>query len=578
MKICVFLSSYEGSGSALEAVDELPCNPGACTDRHTFEYRFIHKATAEQEIDAAVAEGFEFYFNFLWGSLDDPVAGIRASQYFESLRLPSCGFRSWERLNTKNDFFDRARLRASPPVPGTDRFPLFVKPANGCSSLLIDERSVCHNEEELVGALRRINEGLREARVRRAEAMGIQDKHGYADSYSPVGRDSDDIVVQEFIDGRDCTCSVVKMGQGCLALAPFIYKTRPVPSMRQKFLTFELKHDEQTAIQLLPKEDDPVLFERIQRAAIEAYRTSDCSGSNMGCDVDMRIRPDGAVFVIEINPQPAAFELEGPFQDLPIIHSLPGGHGAVIDIFIMNQLLSCSDVKSISDKVAQAYDEMAPHYDKYAEEEGNKFVGIKSLLSAADYSGTIFELACGTGLFGQLLSKDKKWTASRETNRLFGFDISPAMLKICSDTGYYDGTHLDAMETTLVNFARYAAAVDHVVCFAAIQFLRPEAFHFVLVLCFAIAGRSITVGVDEIPDGYNAALDEAGFGHMRQHNHVANMESFGEPPGWRLKQREREYSWTSPKTGDDVYATYFRFERDEAAQRNVMFDKEELAN
>ncbi|OAA44029.1 2-C-methyl-D-erythritol 2,4-cyclodiphosphate synthase [Beauveria brongniartii RCEF 3172] len=577
MKICVFLSSYEGSGSTLEAVDKSCCNPGACTDQHTFEYRFIHKATAKQEIDAAVAEGFEFYFNFLWGSLDDPVAGIRASQYFESLRLPSCGFRSWERLKTKNDFFDRARLGASPPVPGTDRFPLFVKPANGCASLLIDERSVCHNEEELVGALRRINEGLREARVRRAEAMGIQDKHGYADSYSPVGRDSDDIVVQEFIDGRDCTCCVVKMGQGCLALAPFIFKTRPVPSMKQTFLTFELKHDEQTVIQLLPKEDDPALFERIQQAAIEAYRASDCSGSNMGCDVDMRIRPDGAVFVIEVNPQPAAFELEDPFQDLPIIHSLPGGHRAVIDIFIMNQLLSGSDMRSISDKVAQSYDEMAPHYNKSAE-QGYKFVGVKSLLSAADYSGTIFDLACGTGFFGQLLSKDRKWSASRETNRLFGFDISPAMLRICRDTGHYDGTHLDAMETTLVNFARYAAAVDHVVCFAALQFLRPEAFHFVLVLCFAIAGRSITVGVDEIPDGYNAALDEAGFGHMRQHNHVANMEAFGEPPGWRLTLREREYNWTSPRTGHEIYATYFRFERDEAAQRNVMFDKEELAN
>ncbi|KAM3558766.1 hypothetical protein MY1884_003835 [Beauveria asiatica] len=577
MKICVFLSSYEDSGSTLEAVDTSSCNPGACTDRHTFEYRFIHKATAKQEIDAAIAEGFDFYFNFLWGSLDDPVAGIRASQYFESLRLPSCGFRSWERLNTKNDFFDRARLRGSPPVPGTDRFPLFVKPANGCASLLIDERSVCHSEEELVGALRRINEGLREARLTRAEAMGIQNKHGYADSYSPVGRDSDDIVVQEFIDGRDCTCSVVQMGQGCLALAPFVYKTRPVPSMKQEFLTFELKHDEQTAIQLLPKEDDPALFERIQRAAIEAYRASDCSGSNMGCDVDMRIRPDGAVFVIEINPQPAAFELEGTFQDLPIIHSLPGGHGAVIDIFIMNQMLSGSDMRSTSDKVAQTYDEMAPHYNKGAE-QNYKFVGVKSLLSGADYSGTVFDLACGTGFFGRLLSEDRKWSASRETNRLLGFDISPAMLKICRDTGHYDGTHLDAMETTLVNFARYAAAVDHVVCFAALQFLRPEALHFVLVLCFAIAGRSITVGVDEIPDGYNAALDEAGFGHMRQHNHVASMQAFGEPPGWRLKQREREYNWTSPRTGHEIYATYFRFERDEAAQRLVMFDKEELAN
>ncbi|KAG2010671.1 hypothetical protein GB937_007638 [Aspergillus fischeri] len=48
-------------------------NRGSSTE-HTFEYRFIHKANAKEGIDALAAEGFDFYFNFMQGTLDDPVA------------------------------------------------------------------------------------------------------------------------------------------------------------------------------------------------------------------------------------------------------------------------------------------------------------------------------------------------------------------------------------------------------------------------------------------------------------------------------------------------------------------------
>lgn len=260
-------SSYESTGSVLEGVGDVPSQLGAFTDQYTFEYRFITKAAAKQEIDAIVAEGFDFFFNFLRGTLDDPVAGALESQYFESLGLPSCGVRSWERLTSKNDFYQKARSLRAPPVPGTANFPLFVKPANGCASQMIDERSVCHNEEELHGALQRINGKLHEVRPRRAEALGIKDKEAYANRYDPVGRDSDDVVIQEYIDGQDYTCTVIKMGDGCLALAPFRYE---MPSAEDKFLTFDLRFHEKTRMEMLSKKDDPAAFERIQRVAIEA--------------------------------------------------------------------------------------------------------------------------------------------------------------------------------------------------------------------------------------------------------------------------------------------------------------------
>jgi SAM-dependent methyltransferase len=572
MRICVLQSSYEGSDSALQDVDDKPAQPGLFTTQHAFEYRFIHKATAKEEIDALAAEGFDFYFNFMWGTLDDPVAGVLESRYFESLNLPSCGIRSWERLMTKNDFYKNARRRGAPPVPGIDGFPLFVKPANGCASQLIDDQSVCHNQEELKGALRRINTSLYEARVRRAEAMGIEDTKAYAESYNPVGRDSDDVVVQEYIDGEDYTCTVLQMCDACIALTPFKVVTKETPRT-EKFLTFELKFDDETRIELLRKKENPVLFERLQKVAIEAFTVSGCQGSNMGCDVDLRAQPNGDVFAIEVNPQPAAFMPEGPFQDLPIIHSLPGGHPAVINIFIANHLLRNAAQQDVSEKIATTYDGLASKYDTLLGESSEIAAGIRNLTQAYDFDGTVFDLACGTGVFGRMLAESNAARGSR----LLGFDISAQMGDVCWSTGLYEAVHIESMEQALLNCDRFAERVDHIVCFSAIHFLRPEIFAFVLVLSFTLAKKSITISVDEIPEVYNAKLEQMNVGHMHSWNHLAYMLAFGEPPNWRLKRSTRQYSWTSPATGDEISTTYFRFERVGETQ-DLMFKGPELPN
>ncbi|KAK2606443.1 hypothetical protein QQS21_003136 [Conoideocrella luteorostrata] len=580
MRICVLQSSYEGSGCTLEGLDDVPSQPGAFTTQHTFEYRFIHpdKNKAKQEIDEAAAEGFDFYFNFLWGTLDDPVAGLQESRYFESLGLPSCGVRSWERSQTKNDFYRNARHHGRPLVPGNKTFPLFVKPANGCASQMIHDKSVCHDQMELESALRCINEALHDNRVRRAQALGIQDTEAYANSYDPIGRDSDDIVVQEFIEGTDYTCSVIQLGSSCVALTPFVYKMKV--QGKDKFLTFDLKFDASTQIELLVKRDNPDLFERLQQAAIEAFLISGCNGSHMGCDVDLRATPNGQVFAIEINPQPAAFMPEGTFQDLPIIHSLPGRHPAVINIFIANHMITHPDKWSVSLKVAAEYDNMAPKYDKGIETLSTIATGIRKLVDDFDFSGTVIDLACGTGIFGRVLreSKGASQTPLRGSSRLLGCDISAGMLEICSQAGFYDDVHMDSMETFLLSPDRYANSVDHIVCFSAIHFLRPELFSFILVLCFIVANKSITLSVDEIPDEFNEVVTKKGLGHMHSTNHLSSMKAFGEPKGWHLVRSERQFSWKSPHTGVEVYTTYFRFERADDRYRDLMFMPENLPN
>ncbi|GAQ05476.1 hypothetical protein ALT_2797 [Aspergillus lentulus] len=556
MRICVLQSSYKRSDPALQDADDKPGQPGLFTTEHTFEYRFIHKATAKAEIDALAAEDFDFYFNFMRGAVDDPVAGVLESRYFESLSLPSCGIRSLQCSMTKNDFYKNARRRGAPPVLGADRFPLIVKPANGRASQLIDHQFVCLNQKELEGALRRINTALYDARMKRAEAMGIEDTKAYAESYNPVGRGSGDVVVQEYIDGEDYTCTVIQMGDACLALTPSKVVTK-----------------DETRIELLRKKENLVLFERLQTVAIDAFMASGCQGSNMGCAVTLRVRPNGDVFAIEIDPQPAAFIPERPCRDLPIVHSLPGGYPAVINIFIANHLLQNPAQRHAKEKIAASYDDFASKYDAVQSNGSTIAATIRNLTETYDFGGTVFDLACGTGLFGRVLTE----TNPSKGSWLLGFDISAQMGDICRSSGVYEAVHIESMEQALLNRDRFAEGVDHIVCFTAIHFLRPEIFAFVLVLCFTLARKSITIGVDEIPDVYNQKLEQMNAGHIHAWNHLAGMLAFGEPPNWQLTKSTRQYSRTSLVTGDEIYTTYFRFDR-VGENQDLMFKGPELPN
>ncbi|OGM49537.1 hypothetical protein ABOM_001684 [Aspergillus bombycis] len=557
MRICVLHSSYEGSGSMLTGLDTDFPNPGAFTSQHTFESRFIRKDAAKEQIDACVKEGFDFYINFLWGTLDDDVAGIQASQYFESLGVPSAGIRSWERSRTKNDFYKEARKRGAPRVPGIDIFPLFVKPANGCSSQMIDEKSVCHNEGELREALRRINAQLYESRLNRARSLGSVDPKAYADNFDPVGR-SDDIVVQEYIPGEDYIVSVIELGDSAVALSPCIVKAKDL-STAEKFLTFDLKFDSDTRLETIHKRDNPTLYERLQATALDAFEAGIFRGSHMGCDVDLRVRPDGEAFAIEVNPQPASFLTNCNFQDLPIMSSFPGGHMAVINVFIANYMLRNN--RGTGSKVAATYDGLASKYDTLQESGTRMAEIIRGIVAKFDFQGTVFDLACGTGIFGRLLSECKPGSHRRvHAGSVLGCDLSPKMVETCRATGFYDEVHIDRMQTCLLHSLDYGE-VDHIVCLSAIHFLSPEEFTFVLVLCFLVARRSITVSVDEIPDGYNEKLKALGDHHMHSTNHLANMELFGEPHGWTLVARQREFAWKSFTTGHEVWSTYYRFEK-----------------
>ncbi|KAI1932871.1 hypothetical protein LOZ58_001813 [Ophidiomyces ophidiicola] len=556
MRICLLHSSYKGSDHKLQEVDTHHPDPALFTKQHTFEHRFITKNNANAEIDAVIAENFDFYFNFMWGTHEDNVAGIDASRYFESLNLPSVGIRSYERERSKNDFFVEARRLGYPRVPGTERFPMFVKPAFGCSSQFIGAHSVCHNEEELEQTVDLMNNKMRDVRLRRAVGLG-QDPELYADTLEKAGRYADDIVVQEYIEGHEYTVTVVAFGETPVPLIPARISYIQIPGDKQ-YLTFEAKFDAGTHYKPLEQKENTVLFHHLQQVAVEAFKANQMHTNLMGCDVDIRVRPDGQAFVIEVNPMPIAFTPPGaPFEDADIADKIPGGYAAAVNIFVANYFLKTPDRRAQVSKVAGSYDAMSPVYD---EDHGRSdlYPIVNQIVQLLKLEGTVLDLGCGTGVVGKLLSE--KWTSqgSDHFNRLYGVDISAGMLEKCHKGGWYRALYLEPIQSAIT---KIVGGVDHIVAMSMLHHLTPEDVTFVLVRCFQLAKKTITFTIDEIPDEYNEALLKRGLPHMHSNDHIKNVKSLGEPMGWRLSYLRRQLGWKSPATGVQVFITIFHFER-----------------
>ncbi|PGH13064.1 hypothetical protein AJ79_03901 [Helicocarpus griseus UAMH5409] len=327
-------------------------------------------------------------------------------------------------------------------------------------------------------------------------------------------------------------------------------------------------------MELIKKENNPVLFERLQQVALEAFEAGRVRCSFMGCDVDMTVRPNGEVFAVEINPQPASFLQESKWTDLPIIESLPGGFTEVVNIFIANWFLHKGTKVEMRNKIADTYTGFSSKYNTYVE-ASELYNIMKKVAEEFDFGGVVFDLGCGTGLFGRALHEAQQPDSSI-VSRIIGFDTSSGMADICRESGFYEQVYHRPMETALLNTLSCLStsydSVDHVVGCSALQFLSHEEFAFLLVMCFRMAKRSITVVLDEITDACNERLVKTGEPHMCAMNHLEHMLPFGQPSEWRLRKHERLFSWKSPATGEDIYTNVFRYERIEGVNSKTAID------
>ncbi|KAF9287289.1 hypothetical protein BGZ68_002001 [Mortierella alpina] len=514
MKICVFVSSYEGVESDFEDLDPYQ-DPSRHVKSHDFHLRYIKKETAEQQIDQACVEGFDLFINFLWGQRSDSVAGIDAVQYLESKGLPFIGTSSKFLSLSKVDF--KKAASGVVQVPGETQFPLIIKPSRGCCSLHMTEKSVCYNPDQLSQQISLLRT-----------------------------KTSDDIIVEEFITGQEFTVIVVEVDDDVIAMAPYVCEFPADTEPMQQFLHFQNKIEGIHKGVVKFRQYEGELFEELQNTACKAYRALDVFGSGYA-RIDIRVAADNSIFVLEVNPVPAFFyeisnNKSNTIDDSIISQCFPRGHEGLMDNMIATKLRNHTERG-----IKKNYDIMSASYDNLAYSQATFPHVLGKIVAKFPFQGAVLDLGSGTGIFGSLIQ------ASYDST-LTGIDLSPLM---AAKAKHYKRVYIGTIQRMLPFVGRF----DHVVSSGALYFLDKESLLSVMDRCFVIAEQSITFGIEEIPDAYNRHLLAMGLKEMYSHNHISIVDSYVVPGGWHLVYKERHFLWFSPKTGDDVYGTIYRYER-----------------
>lgn len=553
MRICILQSAfpedhaYSKSGNGMD--------PALYTDQHKFEDRWIQKDSAKEQIDAAVAEKFDFYFNFMWGQEDDEFAGVEACRYVESLGLPVVGANTKALLDSKIEFYKNAQALGYPRVPGTSNYPLFVKPSLGFGSALITEKCLCQDRDELLNCLEILNEALQPTR---------KSTDGAAESLSPSTVVDgipipDDIVVQEFIQGWDYIVEVIEMGDYPVALSPekYVYPKHFRPG--RDFLHADMRFHPETGIRVLTEKENPVLFRTLQEMAVQAFKANNMRGQTWA-QIDIRVPESSEPAVIDANPMGNLFCTGNhKTEDIAVEESFPGGHRAFINSVISSQLIQLGHAKPRQAEIAEAYTAYSHKYKDSFDCRHAMDPFYEEVILSLDLPGAVLELGSGTGKFGRLLKHGKQ--SSETLGTLAGIELSPGMIQLCQQTNAYSELHQGPVEEILPPID----ACDHIVSFFTLFHLSPEIFSMVMARSFQLARKSIAITVDEITEGHNRRLEEMGspFSSMKGFNHSTEMQkTFCHPPprGWKLVKTNAALAWSFPEMGCDIQSTLYVFE------------------
>jgi D-alanine-D-alanine ligase len=153
-------------------------------------------------------------------------------------------------------------------------FPLIIKPVHEGGSVGIHEDSVVHNMDDLTSRVRRIHDVYNQAAI-----------------------------VEEFIDGRDITASVLGNGSEAivLPLSECIYPQNGHP----RLLSYESiwipeSRPYQTIVAKCPCDLDPILEREIRDIALKACNILGCQDYT---SVDIKLK-DNTAYVLEVNTNP----------------------------------------------------------------------------------------------------------------------------------------------------------------------------------------------------------------------------------------------------------------------------------
>ncbi|MDQ6761313.1 MAG: SET domain-containing protein-lysine N-methyltransferase [Bacteroidota bacterium] len=279
MKICVLQPDYSTTEVDYKYYDP-PRNLTPLLPGHEVDHVFLNKLHTYKQLKELKKKKYDIFINLCEGYLDWSVPSIDVINSLDLLDLPYTGpnARLYDPPKELMKYVAFTCGVASPEYVvlrdaadiNTDfshlNFPLFIKPAKAGDSLGIDEGSL------------------------------VQTFKGFADKATDLLKEYDEILVEEYIHGREFTVLVAANAgakNDCTVYTPleFIFPEG------KKFKTYTLKTSELHKECNVPCTDD-TLATKLRAAASRIFKAFTGVGY---ARLDFRVKEDGSIFFLEIN-------------------------------------------------------------------------------------------------------------------------------------------------------------------------------------------------------------------------------------------------------------------------------------
>ena len=286
MKVCVLLPDYSTSNVDYQNYDP-PRDLSKLLLSDIVDTVFLNKLTTYKQLQNLSKKRYDIYVNLCEGYLDWSVPSIDVIYSLELLNLPYTG-PNLNLYDPTKELMKYVAFCANIKTPSyqiiqnvveLDKvnipFPLFIKPAKAGDSLGIDKNSLVNNQQELIN---QTNFLLKEF---------------------------DEILVEEYIDGREFTVLVIANADGktCKALTPVEY----IFPNNYTYKTYQLKTSELHTNANIAVEDVQLKNE-LCIAAENIFTAFNGVGY---ARLDFRMNEKGELFFLEINFTCSVFYEDG---------------------------------------------------------------------------------------------------------------------------------------------------------------------------------------------------------------------------------------------------------------------------
>lgn len=294
-----------------EVIDDF--NPAIYLKNYDWEYVTVTPPITEFIGELSRSRQYDVYINIYEGHDENENSGLRFVEALEKLNLPFTGAESKFYRCTREEMQAGAEAHQIRFARGFHAesyedlnqadglsYPLIVKHPNSFASTGLTKESCVLNSDELNIQFERISKEYGSARV------------------------------EEFIEGRELSCLVVENADD--SNSPFVYPPAEVQFPEGETFLHEAAKWYSWDIHVVPLRDE-ILAARIQDVSRKFFLAMEGSGY---ARVDMRVRPNGEIVIIEINPN-CGILYYGPddrsHADLPISWDAVGHDGFLDRIF-----------------------------------------------------------------------------------------------------------------------------------------------------------------------------------------------------------------------------------------------------